>query len=68
MVKEKISKVKVINQDSPAAWVFFAAWIGALVYFVQRSDGFLDFFLAILKSIVWPAYVVHAVLVLLRIN
>jgi len=57
--------VKVINKGGPAGFVFFAAWIGALVYFVQASVGFGGFLLAVLKSFIWPAFVVHRVLGLL---
>ena len=60
--------VRVINKGGgPLGFVFFLAWIGALVYFVQNSVGFGGFVLAILKSFVWPAYVVHAVLGLLHL-
>jgi hypothetical protein len=63
----KKDKVKVINKDGPLGFVFFTAWIGALVYFVQNSVGFWGFVLAVLKSLVWPAFVLHAVLKLLAI-
>ncbi len=53
--------------DGHWGFVLFMAWVGALVYFVQNSAGFGGFFLAILKSIVWPAYVLHAVLGLLHV-
>lgn len=66
MIKGKT--VKVINQGGPAGFVFFTAWIGALVYFIQQAEGFGGFLLAILKSIVWPAYVLHSVLRLLNIQ
>ncbi len=58
---------KMMKSGGPLGFVFFMAWIGALVYFVQNSVGIGGFLLAILKSIVWPAYVVHAVLGLLHI-
>ncbi|MGZ6004743.1 MAG: hypothetical protein ACXWLH_01185 [Candidatus Saccharimonadales bacterium] len=68
MIKEGNKKVKVINKGGgPMGFVLFLAWIGALVYFVQNSEGFGGFLLAILKSIVWPAYVLHAVLGILHI-
>ena len=57
--------VKVINDHGPSGFVFFIAFIGAVVYFVQQSDGFWGFILAILQAIVWPAYVVYHVLLLL---
>lgn len=67
MVKK--AQIKKASKDSigPLGWVLFTAWVGALVYFVQNSDGFGGLIVAILKSIVWPAYVIHAVLGLLNL-
>jgi len=61
----KADKVKVVNQG-PAGFVFFVAWIGAIVYFVGQVDGFWNIILAFLKACVWPAYVLYHVLVLLH--
>lgn len=69
MAKISNKPIKVINKGrGPLGFVFFMAWIGAAVYFVQQSEGADGFILALLKACVWPAYVVHAVLGLLRIN
>lgn len=68
MAKEHINKVKNVQKSGPLGWVFFTAWVGALVFFVQNSDGFGGFLLAILKSIIWPAYVIHSVLGLLNLS
>jgi hypothetical protein len=65
--KSNAQKVKVVNKGGPLGFVFFTAWIGALVYFVQNSVGFWGFVLAVLKSLVWPAIVLHAVLKLLAV-
>lgn len=55
--------VKVVNESAgPLGFVFFTAWVGAIVYFVQNSEGFGGFLVAIFKACVWPAYVLHAVL------
>lgn len=59
--------VKVINKGGPMGFVLFAAWVGALVYFVQAAEGFGEFLLAFLKACVWPAFVMHRVLELLSI-
>jgi len=67
MAKEHIKRVKNV-QKGPLGWIFFTAWVGALVYFVQHSNGFGGFLLAVLKSLVWPAYVIHAVLGVLHLN
>lgn len=56
----RADKVKVINEQGPMGWVLFTAWIGALVYFIHLADGFWDIILAILKSIVWPAFLVYS--------
>lgn len=59
--------VKVINKGGPMGFVMFAAWLGALVYFVQQSVGFGGFLLAVLKSLIWPAFVLHRALELLQL-
>ena len=57
--------VKVINEQGPVGFVLFVAWIGAAIYFVQQAVGFWGVILALLKSAVWPAYVLYYVLKLL---
>lgn len=66
-MKSEKNVVKVVNKGGPVGGVLFMAWVGAIVYFVQNSEGFGGFILAILKACVWPAYVVHSVLKLLNI-
>ncbi len=56
--------VKVINKGMFGG-AYFLMWVGALVYFVQRSEGFGEFLLAIIKSCVWPALLVHRAFVLM---
>ena len=63
MAKDKV-KVKV---DNPWSFVLFMAFVGALVYFVERNEGFWGFLLAILQAAVWPAYVLYEVLTRLSI-
>ncbi len=63
MAKDKI-KVKV---DNPWGYVLFMAYVGALIFFIERNVGFWGNVLAFLQAAVWPAYVLHAVLGLLRI-
>lgn len=67
MSKDK--KVKVIKQggDGMFGVAYFLAAIGAAVYFIQNSVGFWGFILALLKALVWPAYVIYEVLGLLNI-
>jgi hypothetical protein len=39
--------------------VYGLGLIGALVYFWQQADSFGEYLLAILKGIVWPAFLVY---------
>ena len=43
-------------------WVCFFGWLGALVYYMQVSSGFWDVILGILKSFIWPAFLVHGLM------
>lgn len=56
-----MSKEKYIKEGG-LGWILFTGWVGALVYFVQQSEGFWGFFVAIFKSVFWPAYVLYEVL------
>lgn len=38
---------------------YFLGVIGAAVYFVQQVSGFWPIVLAILKALVWPAFLVY---------
>ncbi|TFD52266.1 hypothetical protein E3T55_06590 [Cryobacterium frigoriphilum] len=60
------SRGRVIVRDGPWGFVFLLAYIGAAVYFVSASGGsFWAVILGLLQAIVWPAYVVYHVLVLI---
>lgn len=53
---------KIINTHGPSGFIFFVAYIGAAVYFVQLSSGFWGFILALIKAAAWPGIVVFNVL------
>jgi hypothetical protein len=42
--------------------VYGLGLVGALVYYIQHADGFWPVVLAILKAVVWPAFVVYDLL------
>ncbi|MBC7943200.1 hypothetical protein H7X68_01735 [Candidatus Saccharibacteria bacterium] len=55
--------VKVINRAGPTGFVFFLAYIGAAIYFVEQSSGgFWEVVLALLQAAVWPVFVMYHVL------
>jgi hypothetical protein len=59
--------IVTINKESPMGFVLFVAFIGAAVYFVQQSEGFWGFILALLKAAVWPAFLIQRAFELLSI-
>ena len=67
MAKDSSRSVKVINKGAPFGGFYLLTYIGAAVYFVQHSAGFWAIVLALLKAAVWPAIVLHQVLVLLKV-
>jgi hypothetical protein len=42
--------------------VYFLGLIGALVYYIGHADGFWDGVLGVLKSLVWPAFLIYYLL------
>jgi len=64
----KFNKTKVVYENGPLGWVFFTAYIGAVIYFFNQAPHFWGFIVAIFKAAVWPGYVLHAVLGLLGIK
>ncbi len=52
-------KNTVYVKHGPSSAVYGLGLIGALVWFVSQVDGFWPIVLAILKAIVWPAFLVY---------
>lgn len=46
--------------------VYGLGFVGAAIYFIQHANTFWMGVVGILKAIVWPAFVVHAVLNFLK--
>jgi hypothetical protein len=57
-----VKNVKVDGGAGQLGFIFFMAYVGAAVYFIDQSSGaFLDVIWALIKAIVWPAFLVfHA--------
>ena len=56
--KEKMSK----SDGGSGGALYFVGFIGSLVYWLQAATGFVAVITAVLKSMVWPAYVVYKLL------
>lgn len=57
-----VGKKETVKVDSSLGFVLFVAYIGALIFFVERNIGFWGDLLAFLQAAVWPAYVLYEVL------
>lgn len=57
--KGKGYKVKSNNSNDA---IYFFGMVGSLIYWFQAANDFGAYFTAILKSLVWPAYVVYKLL------
>jgi hypothetical protein len=60
-----MGKKKAAVDNGPMGFVLFVGWIGALVFFIGRADGFWNIIVGFLQACVWPAYVMFYVLELL---
>jgi hypothetical protein len=67
MPKPDNALVKITHDHGPSGFIFFVAYIGAVVYFFQQSPDFWGFIMALLKAAVWPAFVLFHVLELLHV-
>ena len=65
MSKSDNALVKITHEHGPSGFMFFVAYIGAVVYFFQQVPDFWGFVLALLKAAVWPAFVLYHALGLL---
>jgi len=59
--------VNNMHKNGPFGGAFLVTYIGAAVYFVQQSDGFVGLVVALLKALVWPGFLIHRVFELLKI-
>lgn len=66
VTNEKI--VKVVSDQAPWAWTLFVAYVGAVIYFFQLDQTFWGFWLALIRAIFWPAYLVFEALAALGVQ
>ncbi len=62
-----MSKKKAMVDNGQWGYILFMAYIGAVIYFIERNEGFWGTVLAFLQAAVWPAYVLYHVLGLLTV-
>lgn len=60
-------KTKVVYQSAPIGFVFFITYFGALVYFLDKANGFWEVVLSFFQAGVWPALLVYKIFTILNI-
>lgn len=59
------NKKKNCNCNAAGGGIYGMAFIGALVYYLQQAQSFLEGSIGFFKAVVWPAIVVYKLLRLL---
>ncbi len=59
--------IKVVNKSGPFGFAFTLTYVGALVYFIDKANGFWEVVFAFLQALVWPALLVNKVFTVLQI-
>ena len=67
-MKNNEKHAAVVKKGGPPAMAFFATYVGALIYFIDKANGFWEVILAFLQAAVWPAYLINKVFTLLQIQ
>ena len=55
-----------MKEKATMSGIYFLAFFGAVVYYIQHATSFLDGLLGVLKALVWPAMIMYKVLALLQ--
>lgn len=64
---KSVKNVKVMERGGPGGFAFFLTYFGALVYFIDKADGFWEVVFSFLQAAVWPALLVNKVFTVLQI-
>lgn len=63
MIKHK----KDMHKGKPAGMFFLFTYVGTLVYFIDKADGFGEVVVSFLQAAVWPALLINKIFTLLQI-
>ena len=62
-VKKNLKKSKVnVEVGKRGSAFYFLGMVGSAIYFISTADGFWDGVLGVLKSLVWPAFLIFEAL------
>lgn len=60
MSKNDNPLVKITNETGPSGFIYFMAYVGAVVYFFQQQPDIWGFILALIKAVAWPAFLLYS--------
>lgn len=63
--KEIIREKCKCNCHATGGGIYGLAFIGALIYYLQHAQSFLEGVIGVIKALVWPAILVYKLLELL---
>lgn len=66
-VDKQYNLINRTTNKPPVAGIYLLGVIGSAFYMVSVVDGFSSVVLALLKALVWPAFLINRVFELLRI-
>jgi len=58
---------KQVQQTAPSSIMYTLGVIGAAIYFIGKSTGFVSGVVGFLKALVWPAFLVYEALKQLQV-
>lgn len=58
---------KVVNNNGAFGGVYFLAFIGAAIYYLQQANSLWEGIVGLVKAIFWPAVIMYEVLKLLNL-
>lgn len=58
-IKKNVGKSANIRISGGQKGFYFMGFVGSAIYFVSHATGFWDGVLGLLKSMVWPAFLVY---------
>jgi len=66
-VEKQFNLINKTGGQNPAAGIYILGILGSSFYLVSIADGFGSVVVALLKSLVWPAFLINRVFELLKI-
>jgi hypothetical protein len=58
---------KVVNNNGAFGGVYFLAFVGAAIYYLQQASSLWEGIVGLFKAVVWPGFIMYEVLKLLQL-